>query len=72
MHVPSGMTAPNSPSQKPADPTHPGELLGELLVSQGLITREQLAQGLHEQRTTHQRLGLILARGKGPRFPSSS
>ncbi len=57
------MTAPNASSQnQPADPAHPTELLGELLVAQGLITREQLAHGLQEQRNTHQRLGLILAR----------
>lgn len=38
------------------------ERLGDLLIAQGLLTREQLAHALHEQRTSHQRLGYVLVR----------
>ena len=57
------MTAPNAATQNP--PSHAAqtaERLGDLLLSQGLVTRDQLAQALHEHRANHQRLGLILVR----------
>ncbi len=38
------------------------ERLGELLVREGLITREQLSQALQEQRTGGMRLGYILVK----------
>ncbi|MBV9878843.1 MAG: Flp pilus assembly complex ATPase component TadA [Gemmatirosa sp.] len=38
------------------------ERLGELLVREGLINREQLARGLEEQRTTGMRLGYCLVK----------
>ncbi len=57
------MTAPNAAAQKrPVDTAHTAELLGELLLSQGLLTREQLDQALSEHRSSHLRLGLILVR----------
>jgi type IV pilus assembly protein PilB len=57
------MTVPNAATQnRPTDTAQTAERLGELLLSQGLVTREQLATGLNEHRTTHQRLGLILVR----------
>ena len=57
------MTAPNAATQKrPTDTAQTAERLGELLLSQGLVTREQLAQALNEHRSTHLRLGLILVR----------
>ncbi|MES2125389.1 MAG: ATPase, T2SS/T4P/T4SS family, partial [Gemmatimonadota bacterium] len=56
------MTAPNSTLKTPAaDPSH-ADRLGDLLLAQGLLSREQLAHALHEQRTTHQRLGFVLVR----------
>ena len=33
------------------------ERLGELLVREGLVTREQLGRALHEQQTSGMRLG---------------
>ena len=63
MHPRSVMTAPNASTQnRPTDTAQTAERLGELLLSQGLVTREQLAAGLKEHRTSHQRLGLILVR----------
>jgi type IV pilus assembly protein PilB len=56
------MTFPNPTAAPPEGSAAHADRLGELLLAQGLITREQLAQALHEQRTTHQRLGLILVR----------
>ena len=57
------MTAPTtSKSAGRDDGPQAAERLGDLLVSQGLITRDQLNHALHEQRTTHQRLGLILVK----------
>ena len=56
------MTTPNATlATPPGDPVH-ADRLGDLLLSQGLLTREQLAHALHEQRTTHQRLGFVLVR----------
>jgi type IV pilus assembly protein PilB len=57
------MTAPTT--SKPTshdDSPQAAERLGELLLSQGLITQAQLANALSEQRASHQRLGLILVR----------
>jgi type IV pilus assembly protein PilB len=56
------MTAPNPSAAPPADPRHATDRLGELLLAQGLVTRDQLAAALQEHRTSHQRLGLILVR----------
>ena len=57
------MTAPSAAAEKrPTDAAHTAERLGELLLSQGLVTREQLDQGLNEHRSSHLRLGLILVR----------
>ena len=56
------MTAPNSTLHAPVGESASGDLLGELLVAQGLLTAAQLAHALHEQRATHQRLGLVLLR----------
>jgi len=39
-----------------------GERIGDLLVSEGLISREQLAQALQEQRANGGRLGYILVK----------
>jgi type IV pilus assembly protein PilB len=57
------MTAPTT--SKPSshdDSPQAAERLGELLLSQGLVTQAQLANALSEQRASHQRLGLILVR----------
>ncbi|MEO5826406.1 MAG: type IV-A pilus assembly ATPase PilB [Gemmatimonadales bacterium] len=57
------MTATNaSPKALPADAAPTVDRLGDLLLSQGLVTREQLTQALREQRTSHQRLGYILVK----------
>ncbi|MGH7592362.1 MAG: type IV-A pilus assembly ATPase PilB [Gemmatimonadales bacterium] len=57
------MTAPNVATAKPpTDAAHAADRLGEVLLSQGLLTREQLTAALREHRTTHQRLGLVLVR----------
>jgi len=50
------MTAPKESTEPTAD------RLGDMLVSQGAITRDQLTNALSEQRTTHQRLGYILVK----------
>ena len=56
------MTAPTATlTALPGDPAH-ADRLGDLLLTQGVLTREQLAHALHEQRTTHQRLGFVLVR----------
>ncbi len=63
MHFRSGMTATNaSPKALPADAAPSVDRLGDLLLSQGLVTREQLTQALREQRTSDQRLGYILVK----------
>jgi type IV pilus assembly protein PilB len=63
LHPWQGMTATNAgPQNRPPDAAQSAERLGELLLSQGLITREQLASALTEHRTSHLRLGLILVR----------
>jgi len=57
------MTAPTAAAKnRPSDAAHTAELLGELLLSQGLVTREQLDLALNEHRSSHLRLGLILVR----------
>ncbi|MGH7582269.1 MAG: type IV-A pilus assembly ATPase PilB [Gemmatimonadales bacterium] len=56
------MTAPNNATSAPAREAAAGDRLGDLLLAQGLITRDQLAAALQEQRTGHHRLGLILVR----------
>jgi type IV pilus assembly protein PilB len=57
------MTSPHStPSKPPTDAAHAADRLGEVLLAQGLITRDQLAKALVEQRSTHHRLGLVLVR----------
>ena len=62
MHPRQWMTAPTATlTALPGDPAH-ADRLGDLLLTQGVLTREQLAHALHEQRTTHQRLGFVLVR----------
>jgi type IV pilus assembly protein PilB len=39
-----------------------GDRLGEILIREGLITREQLQQALTEQKATHHRLGYVLVK----------
>jgi type IV pilus assembly protein PilB len=56
------MTAPSVATGGPEDSAHASERLGELLLSQGLLTREQLAAALQEHRSSHHRLGLVLVR----------
>jgi type IV pilus assembly protein PilB len=56
MTMPRAMKAPKESSEPSAD------RLGDMLVSQGAITRDQLTTALSEQRTTHQRLGYILVK----------
>ena len=56
MTMPRAMTPPKESTEPSAD------RLGDLLVSQGAITRDQLTNALSEQRTTHQRLGYILVK----------
>jgi type IV pilus assembly protein PilB len=57
------MTAPTAAkTTSQIDGPQAAERLGELLVSQKLITPAQLANALSEQRSSHQRLGLILVR----------
>ncbi|HEY4319689.1 MAG TPA: type IV-A pilus assembly ATPase PilB [Gemmatimonadales bacterium] len=57
------MTVPNAaPANQPHDAAGATERLGELLLSQGLVTREQLASALKEHKTSNLRLGLILTR----------
>src|SRR3954462_6362651 len=44
-----------------------GDRLGEILLREGLVTREQLAQALTEQKNTKHRLGYVLGKvGLGP------
>ncbi len=63
MHLWSAMTASNLSSKAlPADAAPSADRLGDLLLSQKLVTREQLAEALREQRTTHQRLGYVLVK----------
>jgi len=57
------MTAPSAPSPNhQPDSEQSSDRLGDLLVAQGLISPQQLAHALVEQRSTHLRLGLILVR----------
>jgi type IV pilus assembly protein PilB len=56
MTMPRAMTPPKESTEPSAD------RLGDMLVSQGAITRDQLTNALSEQRTTHQRLGYILVK----------
>ena len=57
------MTAPTAAAKnRPTDTAHSAERLGELLLSQGLLTREQLDSALNEHRASHLRLGLVLVR----------
>ncbi|HEY3934226.1 MAG TPA: type IV-A pilus assembly ATPase PilB [Gemmatimonadales bacterium] len=56
------MTAPNPSPATQSDPGHTSDRLGDLLIAQGLVTRDQLAAALQEHRGSHQRLGLILVR----------
>ena len=46
----------------PAPAGVPHNRIGDLLVSQGLITKDQLAAALREQASTHHRLGYVLVR----------
>ncbi|HEY8062362.1 MAG TPA: type II secretion system protein GspE, partial [Gemmatimonadales bacterium] len=63
MHPRTGMTAPHAATVgSPTDAAHAADRLGEVLLAQGLVTREQLAAALREHRSTHQRLGLVLVR----------
>ncbi len=56
------MTAPHPATGAPHAGAPSTDRLGELLLSQGLVTREQLAAALQDQRSSHQRLGFILVR----------
>ncbi len=56
------MTVPSVVTGGPVDSAHASERLGELLLAQGLLTRDQLAAALQEHRNTQQRLGLVLVR----------
>ncbi len=57
------MTAPHAVNgTPPTQVEHSSERLGELLLAQGLISRDQLARALTEHRSTNLRLGLILVR----------
>ncbi len=49
-----------TPPKESTEPT--ADRLGDMLLAQGAITRDQLANALSEQRTTHQRLGYILVK----------
>ena len=63
LHPRTGMTAPHATGPgRPTDTAHAADRLGEVLLAQGLVTREQLAAALREHRSTHQRLGLVLVR----------
>jgi len=63
LHFRSEMTEPYpAPVPKHAPPGATLNRIGDLLVSQGLISREQLATALHEQATTHHRLGFVLVK----------
>jgi type IV pilus assembly protein PilB len=46
--------------EAPAQPTHAGPLLGDLLVGHDLISKEELANALLEQSTTGRKLGEVL------------
>jgi type IV pilus assembly protein PilB len=46
----------------PAPATAPGDRLGDLLIREGLITKEQLDKALQEQRNNGQRLGYNLVK----------
>ena len=60
--TPPPAARPTYPSGQPATPG--GQLLGALLVAQGLVTPEQLDQALADQATSGMRLGeLLLHRG---------
>ncbi len=63
---PAGRPAPRSAGKATPTPESRGRLmpLGDLLVAGGLITRQQLAQALKEQRTSSEKLGSILVRLK--------
>ncbi|HEX3927544.1 MAG TPA: type IV-A pilus assembly ATPase PilB [Gemmatimonadales bacterium] len=58
------MTAPHPTSgqPRPGSAAPPADRLGDLLVSQGMITAAQLAAATQEQRTSTHRLGFILVR----------
>ena len=56
------MAAPNPTLTAPSGDPTTGDRLGDLLLAQGFLTPAQLAHALHEQRATHQRLGLVLVR----------
>ncbi|MGH7523118.1 MAG: type IV-A pilus assembly ATPase PilB [Gemmatimonadales bacterium] len=57
------MTTPHATTAgPPADAAHAADRLGEVLLAQGLVTREQLAAAIREHRSTRQRLGLVLVR----------
>jgi type IV pilus assembly protein PilB len=54
-----------APPPVPRTPDAPARLsrrLGEMLISAGLVSQQQLADALAEQRGSHQRLGAILVR----------
>jgi type IV pilus assembly protein PilB len=56
------MTAPHSTTGTARPGSVPPDRLGDLLLSQGLVTRAQLTAALHDQGSSHQRLGFILVR----------
>ncbi len=56
------MTAPHPAPGAPRSGAPSVDRLGDLLLSQGLVTREQLSAALQDQRSSHQRLGFILVR----------
>ncbi len=53
---------PRSAPTRPAADDQPVDRLGDLLLSQGVVTRDQLAAALAEQKATRQRLGYILVK----------
>ena len=63
MHFRAVMTEPYPVPTPTSAPTGPAlNRIGDLLVSQGLITQDQLTAALHEQASSHHRLGYILVK----------
>src|SRR5664279_6193632 len=63
LHFRAVMTEPSSAlTPKPAAASAPPNRIGDLLVAQGLITRDQLKAALHDQASSHNRLGYILVK----------
>ncbi|PKL91872.1 MAG: type II secretion system protein GspE, partial [Gemmatimonadetes bacterium HGW-Gemmatimonadetes-1] len=56
------MTMPHAPAGPSHEADHPANRLGDLLLSQGTVSRAQLEAALAEQRTSKHRLGYILVK----------